>query len=265
MKNVFEFAEACLYSPSIDEKRQIIYQLRAVEKRDLLCFVTSDSPLPISQVTFPDELEMLTPHQMPKRSFATKEGIIAFFHAIAHIEFMAIYLAWDIIYRFRGLPKQFYLDWLKVAEDETIHFTMLRDHLNKLNSDYGQLPVHAGLWKVAEDSSHDLLTRLVLVPCHMEARGLDVTPGMINKFTEKKDSEGVAILSKILQDEIEHVKTGVYWLDYLCRQQSIQREDAYKEVISKHFTAGFRGPINRALRAKAGFKEAEINWLENGR
>ena len=199
---------------------------------------------------------------MPRRRLDTKEGKAAFFHALAHIEFMAIYLAWDIIYRFRNLPEQFYRDWLRIADEEVLHFEMLRKHLLALGRDYGDLPVHKGLWTHAEDTAGDILARLAVVPRCMEARGLDVTPQMIEKLKTLDDQKGVAILTRIYEDEIGHVERGSYWFNFFARQRNLDPEQVYKEKILACYQGKPKGPFNREVRIIAGFSHNEIDWLE---
>jgi len=199
---------------------------------------------------------------MPRRRLETDAGKAAFFHALAHIEFVAIYLAWDIIYRFRGLPDNFYGDWLRIADEEAQHFALIRDHLLSLGLDYGDLPAHRGLWSHAEDTADDILARLAVVPRCMEARGVDVTPGMINKLQALGDEAGVKILTRIYQDEIGHVERGSYWFKHLATAQGFDSEQKYKELILGYYKGKPKGPFNREVRIIAGFSNNELDWLE---
>jgi uncharacterized ferritin-like protein (DUF455 family) len=199
---------------------------------------------------------------MPRRKFTTRKGLCAFFHAIAHIEFIAIYLAWDILYRFRGMPDQFYQDWLSVAYEESLHFDMIRQHLRSMGIDYGDLPAHQGLWDIAEETADDLLARLALVPRYLEARGLDVTPAMIEKFTQLGDQQSVAILTRILNDEVRHVQLGSDWFNSVCQQRKLDPEQTYRELVTSRLKGKPKGPLNKELRKQAGFSEAELTWLE---
>jgi len=186
-----------------------------------------------------------------------------FFHAIAHVEFVAIYLAWDILYRFRGMPEQFYQDWLRVADEEAQHFALIRTHLLAMQVDYGDLPAHSGLWDHAKDTADDLPGRLAMVPRCMEARGLDVTPALIEKFRILGDAASVAILTRILTDEVGHVELGSYWFKFVCQQRGFEAEAKYRELIDQYYVGGKpKGPFNRELRKVAGFSDAEIDWLE---
>ncbi len=262
MNNIFEIAAFCLQQDGIDEKLRMTQQARTLLDAGELSFAASETPLPISCACFPKRPQLRDPRVMPKRKFSTEAGKAAFFHALAHIEFMAIYLAWDIIYRFRGLPEAFYRDWLRVADEEALHFSMIRRHLQQFNLDYGDLPAHSGLWDVAEDTADDPIARLALVPRYMEARGLDVTPPMIAKFKALNDRQSVELLQRILADEIGHVQRGSYWFDVLCKQRGLAPEVHYQFLLNSRLKGQPRGQLNRALRKQAGFSDAELDWLE---
>ncbi len=263
MKIIFEIAEACLHTPDIDEKLALTHHARVLLAQNRLSFKCQQPIQPISKVQFPAKPVLLAPRLMLKRKLTTTEGVIAFFHAIAHVEFMAIYLAWDLLYRFRGLPEQFYQDWLCVADEEAQHFELIRQHLRSLNIEYGDLPAHGGLWDHAVETADDLLARLALVPRCMEARGLDVTPAIITKFTALGDDAGVAILNRILTDEVGHVERGSYWFNTLCNQQGLEPGSQYIALITQYYRGGKpKGPFNREMRKTAGFSDAELAWLE---
>lgn len=264
MKNVFEFAEAFFQAAQVDEKLALTHQAWEAFTNGQLSFSSAQPVLPIGQVAFPARPELLAPRRMPRRKLTTPDGVKAFFHAIAHVEFVAIYLAWDILYRFRGLPEQFYQDWLRVADEEAQHFALIRTHLRGMQVDYGDLPAHSGLWDHAKDTANDLPGRLAMVPRCMEARGLDVTPGLIGKFKALGDDASVAILERILADEVGHVQLGSYWFNYVCRQNGCEPEAKYRDLIDLYYVGGKpKGPFNRELRKVAGFSDAEIDWLES--
>jgi len=263
MKNLFECAETFFGQVNIDEKLTLTHQAwQACITGELT--LTSDRPvLPIERVTFPEKPKLLAPRQMPRRKLTSPDGVAAFFHAIAHVEFVAIYLAWDILYRFRGMPEQFYQDWLRVADEEAQHFALIRTHLLTMQVDYGDLPAHSGLWDHAKDTADDLPGRLAMVPRCMEARGLDVTPALIEKFKALGDAASVAILTRILTDEVGHVELGSYWFKFVCRQRGFEAEAKYRALIDQYYVGGKpKGPFNRELRKIAGFSDAEIDWLE---
>jgi uncharacterized ferritin-like protein (DUF455 family) len=264
MKNIFEFAEACLHSATIDEKLALTHQALRLLKNGELSLLSELPVLPIAQVRFPDKPILLAPRNMPKRKLGTAEGVAAFFHAIAHVEFVAIYLAWDMLYRFRGLPDQFYQDWLKVADEEAQHFELIRTHLLARQVNYGDFPAHSGLWDHAKDTADNLLARLAMVPRCMEARGLDVTPAIIAKFRQMGDDSSVALLNRILTDEVGHVERGSYWFKFVCEQQGFEPEAEYRQLIRQYYQGGKpKGPFNREMRIIAGFSNSELDWLEN--
>ncbi len=263
MESIFSIAEQCLLRTNISEKLIMTHQASFLLKNQQLSFRSNSDVLSINRTSFPEQPELLPPRDMPRRRLNSKNGKTAFFHALAHIEFIAIYLAWDIIYRFRGLPDRFYQDWLRIADEEAQHFTMLREHLLTTGINYGDLPAHRGLWEHAEDTADDLLARLAIVPRCMEARGLDVTPAMIEKFKAAGDQQSVAILSRILEDEVGHVAVGSYWFKFLCEQQGLNPEKKYQELIVKYYKGKPKGPFNREMRIIAGFSNDEIDWLES--
>ena len=265
MKNVFKFAENCLHNSTIEELLMRTHEAWQYLQSGKLSFVSESNSSPITQVKFPNKPNLLAPKDMPKRKFGSPEGIAAFFHAIAHVEFVAIYLAWDILYRFRGLPDKFYQDWLCIADEEAQQFELIRVHLKSFGLNYGDLPAHNGLWDHATDTADNLLARLAMVPRCMEARGLDVTPAIINKFKHHGDDASVTLLTRILNDEVGHVERGSYWFKYVCSQQNLEPEAKYRELIDKYYLGGKpKGPFNREMRIIAGFSDAELDWLENG-
>ena len=257
-------AERCLHHNDITEKLALTHHAWGLYQANELDFRQNTAVSDIALVCFPEKPELLPARLMPKRKMGTSEGIAAFFHAIAHVEFMAIYLAWDIVYRFRGLPNQFYVDWLQVADEEATHFTMITEHLRKnWNMEYGDLPAHGGLWDHAKDTAHDVLARLALIPRCMEARGLDVTPAIIEKFKQLNDADSVALLNRILTDEVGHVERGSYWFNRFCNEQGLNAEQKYRDSLGQYYIGGKpKGPFNREMRIMAGFTTAELDWLD---
>jgi len=263
MNNLFDFAEACLYSADIEEKLQLTAQAWQLYQQGELDFQSLGTPKAITQVKFPEKPELLAPRFMSRRKLGSPEGVQAFYHALAHIEFVAIYLAWDILYRFRGLPEEFYQNWLQVAQEEAIHFALIRQHLRTLGIDYGDLPAHQGLWEHAQETAHDILARLALIPRCMEARGLDVTPAMIEKIDKIKDVEGVKLLTRILKDEQQHVAFGSFWFKQQCQLQGLESEETFKQLLMEYLkNSKPKGPFNTTLRLQAGFTQSEMDWLE---
>jgi uncharacterized ferritin-like protein (DUF455 family) len=264
MNNLFVIAERCLYSNNIEEKLTLTHHAKQLFDCGKLDFCSDSPVLSMTDVRFPDKPIWLPARAMPKRKLTTPDGVAAFFHAIAHVEFVAIYLAWDIIYRFHGLPDAFYKDWLQVADEEAQHFALIRTHLHTIaNMDYGDLPAHGGLWDHAQDTAQDVLARLALIPRCMEARGLDVTPALIEKFKQLGDAASVTLLTRILTDEVGHVERGSYWFKTFCQQQDFEPEAKYRELIGQYYAGGKpKGPFNREMRIIAGFSTAELDWLD---
>jgi uncharacterized ferritin-like protein (DUF455 family) len=181
---------------------------------------------------------------------------------VAHIEFNAINLAWDAVARFAGLPEQYYLDWASVAADEARHFLMLQQRLVELGHAYGDFPAHNGLWEMALLTADDHVARMALVPRVLEARGLDVTPPMIDKLRHHGDHATVACLEVILAEEVGHVAIGTRWFHWACLQRGIEPEATFRLLVSQHAAAAVRGPFNVAARHRAGFSAGEMAWLE---
>jgi len=210
----------------------------------------------------PEKPELVAPHDLPRRRNTKQSGNASLLHAITHIEFNAINLAWDAIARFPNLPKQFYDDWARVAYEESQHFVLLRDHLLTLSYDYGDFPAHSGMWDMAKKTHHDPLTRMALVPRVLEARGLDVTPKMMNKLRGSGELRAVEILEIILAEEIGHVKVGTRWFNYLCEQRQVDPLATFKDLLDNYFDGKLRGPFNTEARKLADFTDAEMALLE---
>ena len=202
--------------------------------------------------------------QVPGRSPFTLEGRAALIHAICHIEFNAINLALDAVWRFAGMPETYYLDWLQVAAEEALHFTLLHGHLQTLGHHYGDFDAHDGLWQMAEATAGDIVARMALVPRTLEARGLDATPPIQAKLRQAGDLAAVAILDIILRDEIGHVAIGNRWFGWLCAREGLDGEALYPQLVARYAAPRLRGPFNLAARRAAGFSEAELAWLDEG-
>jgi uncharacterized ferritin-like protein (DUF455 family) len=181
---------------------------------------------------------------------------------VAHIEFNAINLALDAVWRFAGMPPAFYLDWLRVAAEEALHFTLVRDHLRTLGADYGHFDAHDGLWLMARRTAHDVVARMALVPRTLEARGLDATPPLQAKLARAGDLRAVEILEVILRDEVGHVAIGNRWYRWLCERDGLDAEALYPQLAARHEAPRLRPPFNREARRAAGFSESELDRLE---
>lgn len=225
--------------------------------------VVSEAELDVpSQPDRPDKPELVAPRDLPRRRNSAETGVATLIHAITHIEFNAINLAWDAVARFPGLPRGFYDDWARVAFEESQHFTLLREHLQSLGYDYGSFPAHSGMWEMAEKTHHDPLIRMALVPRVLEARGLDVTPKMMEKLRKSGDLRAVEILELILREEIGHVTVGTRWFNYLCDQRGVDSLTTFKDLLENYFDGELRGPFHTEARKQAGFTDAEMALLE---
>ncbi|OZI51209.1 ferritin-like domain-containing protein [Bordetella genomosp. 4] len=210
----------------------------------------------------PDVPELVPPQQVKQRSVQSPEGRAVLLHALAHIEFNAVNLALDAVWRYPGMPEDFYRDWLRVAREEAYHFDLLNTHLGTLGHVYGDFPAHNGLWEMAEKTRDGLLARLALVPRTLEARGLDASPLIRDKLISAGDKDGGAILDIILRDEIGHVAIGNHWFRYLCDQQGLDPVACYAELAQRYSAPKLRGPFNLEARRLAGFDEAELAALQ---
>lgn len=207
---------------------------------------------------------LLVPAKLvPQRSPFTAEGRAALLHAIAHIEFNAINLALDAVWRFPGMPDAYYRDWLQVASEEALHFCLLREHLRSLHHDYGDFEAHDGLWAMTEKTAHDIVARMALVPRTLEARGLDATPPLQAKLARAGDTRAVEILEVILRDEIGHVAIGNRWYAWLCAREGLAPEQHYRILIERHAAPRLKPPFNLPARLAAGFSEAELDQLQD--
>lgn len=213
----------------------------------------------------PARPELRSHLDVPKRSPFTTDGLAALLHAVTHIEFNAINLALDAIWRFGGMPRQYYLDWLTVAAEEAHHFSLLQAHLQSMGYDYGDFAAHTGLWDMTEKTKSDVLARMALVPRTLEARGLDATPPMqakLRKVGTPAAMKAVEILDVILHDEIGHVAIGNNWYRYMCDQRGLDPVAHYAVLAKQYNAPRIKGPLNLGARLKAGFEEAELVLLQ---
>ncbi len=212
---------------------------------------------------FPNKPDLVSPKDVARRNMRTTEGRAVMIHALAHIEFNAINLALDAIWRFSDMPKEYYGDWLKVAAEEAYHFTLLNNHLIKLGFMYGDFPAHNSLWEMATRTTDDILARIALVPRTMEARGLDASPALRSKVAQAGDMEAAEILDIILRDEIGHVAIGNHWFNWLCEARDLEPIATYAALAKQYEAPTPRKPFNHEARLAAGFTEQELAWLEN--
>jgi len=240
------------------------------EKKDAcLSLVTPDTALDVSRPLRAEKalpgrpcVELVPPTGLRMRSVHTLEGRAVLIHALAHIEFNAINLALDVVWRFRDLPEAFYRQWMGVAIEESLHFQLLEAHLRTLGYRYGDFPAHDGLWEMAERTQDDVLARLALVPRTLEARGLDASPAVRHKLASGGDPKGASIIDVILRDEIGHVAIGNYWYRWLCQQRGLDPLDTYGLLATQYRAPKLKGPFNIQARLAAGFEPEEIVWLQ---
>jgi uncharacterized ferritin-like protein (DUF455 family) len=219
--------------------------------------LTALSPIPGQPV----KPELVSPLAVKRRAMNTVEGRAVLIHALAHIEFNAINLALDAIWRFAGMPPAYYVDWLQVAKEEALHFSLLADHLQKQGYAYGDFPAHNSLWEMAAKTEGDVLARIALVPRTMEARGLDASPPVRAKLAQAGDMAAAEILDIILRDEIGHVAIGNNWYAWLCEQRSLEPIATYAQLANQYAAPMMRGPFNLEARRAAGFSEPELAAL----
>ena len=209
----------------------------------------------------PERPALVPPRDVPMRSAATPAGRAALLHAVAHIEFNAINLALDAVWRFAGLPEAFYRDWAQVAAEEAQHFALLRAHLNSLGHDYGDFAAHDGLWQMAWATRADFVARMALVPRTLEARGLDATPPMQRKFAQAGDHRAAEILGVILRDEVGHVAIGNQWYRFACARAGLDAETHYAVLALQYRAPRLHPPFNWEARRQAGFSTGELHAL----
>lgn len=209
----------------------------------------------------PQKPSLVPPLQVPRRKMDTVEGRASLMHSLAHIEFNAINLALDAIWRFSGMPAQYYEDWLKVAKEEAYHFSLVENYMQSYGYHYGDFEAHNSLWEMVERTADSILARMALVPRTMEARGLDAVPMIRERFKQIKENGAVQILDIILRDEIGHVAIGNHWFNYLCKQSNLSPIVTYQELATTYRAPKLKGPFNIEARRLAGFSDEEIELL----
>lgn len=262
MPDLFKQVEAALLETEVASKCEMAARLHAQWQAGGLELEPRSVILPIDDPGRPQKPLLVDPRKLERRSVATPTGRVRLLHAFAHIEFNAINIALDAVYRFREMPVQYIADWLQVASEEATHFQLLQQALRHRGSDYGACKAHRGLWDMVCKTRHDPLHRMALVPRVMEARGLDVTPAMMEKFDQVDDLAAVAILQQIYRDEIGHVRIGNYWYRELCRQRMVEAESTFRDLLDRYMGGKLRGPFNWPARVEAGFDERELANLE---
>jgi uncharacterized ferritin-like protein (DUF455 family) len=255
-------ALCALQSTNLQEKVALAQQLHAGAAT--LNIANGALPEPANIPGRPDEPVLMAHLNVPKRSPYTPEGLAALVHAVCHIEFNAINLALDAVWRFGGMPRQYYLDWVRVAAEEAHHFSLLWAQLQSMGCDYGHYPAHTGLWDMTEKTKHHLIARMALVPRTLEARGLDATPPMQAKLRKVGSADAlkvVDILDIILRDEVGHVAIGNHWYRWLCARDGVEPVAHFKQLMQQYDAPQLRPPFNEVARRAAGFSDAEMREL----
>lgn len=246
-----------------------LLETNAVKKAELTLALSLDVPLDTEAYIAdpgpipgrPDKPELVAHTAVKSKPLNSLEGRAGLIHAVAHIELNAIDLALDVVWRFSGMPAQFYTDWVQIAQEEAKHFLLLQRHLLSMGFDYGSFPAHNSLWDMAERTRGDVLARIGLVPRTLEARGLDASPAVKNKLISAGDLAAGRILDIILEDEIGHVAAGNRWYRYVCEQRGLDPIGTYRQLIQQYDAPKLKSPYNLTARRLAGFSEQELKDL----
>ncbi|OJW41013.1 MAG: hypothetical protein BGO60_04730 [Thiobacillus sp. 65-1059] len=253
----------CLNTREPAAKLACVHALQADWQAGLIDCAGEVPRIPIDQPGHPEKPLQVPPQKVPRRRADTLPGRAALVHALAHIEFNAINLALDAAQRFAGMPAAYYADWLRVADEEALHFALLNAHLATLGYAYGDFPAHNGLWDMALKTAHDPLVRMALVPRVLEARGLDAAPLIVDKLRAVNDMRMIEILAVIERDEIGHVAIGSHWFGWLCAARGLRPETTFRQLLVDYDAPPLKPPFNLAARRKAGFCESELAWLSS--
>ena len=261
-RSLFAALRHCLDAADpVDKIRRVNDLSVALDGFDPLTTVPTAMPDPIRAPGHPGKPALVHPRELPQRGLGSPEGRAALLHAVTHIEFNAINLALDAAYRFRDMPADFSRDWISVAVDEARHFSLLAQRLQELGFSYGSFAAHNGLWEMAERTADSCTARMALVPRVLEARGLDVTPGMIARLRQLGDQRSADILEIILAEEVRHVAIGSHWFAWCCQRDGLLPEPTFIELIRGVAKNSIRGPFNFPARRAAGFADSEMRLL----
>ena len=264
MNDVQAFSDALREALAAAEpalKQRLVGDLAAQLSKAQFDFQPPPHVVPVDLPGRPPRPVLVAPRELAQRGLGTAAGRAALVHAVAHIEFNAINLALDAAHRFTGMPAAYYHDWVSVAVDEARHFALLNERLAQLGYAYGDFDAHNGLWEMCLKTSADVLLRMALVPRVLEARGLDVTPGMIARLRGHGDLETVAVLELILREEVRHVEIGSRWFQWLCAERGLDADQHFLELIQIHSSNRIKPPFNLEARLRAGFSAVEMAGL----
>ena len=257
-----ERALACLLEPDPGAKVAAVAALAAAHQAGDYRIDTAGALTPSATIPGrPARPALVAPRLVGRRSMVTVEGRAMLVHALAHIEFNALNLALDALWRFPAMPERYYTDWLRVAAEEAGHFAMLCAHLQVLGNDYGDFPAHDSLWEMVDKTRGDVLARMALVPRTLEARGLDAIPPLRAKLAQAGDMAAAHILDIILRDEVGHVEIGNRWYGHLCRERGLEPLATYAALAVDYAAPTLRGPFNLEARRRAGFTDVELDAL----
>lgn len=260
--NIYAFTHALLQETDADTKVSGAKRLHENILDDRIVF---DHDYPVYDEVIgalPTKVKLVSPREVERRRLYSPDGKAAMLHAICHIEYNAINIALEAVYRFRDMPVAYYHDWITVAAEEAYHYRLLRTHLNAYGYEYGDFTAHNSLWEMTEKTKQDVLHRMALVPRLLEARGLDVTPEIAKKLLRANDTIAYEILSIIFHDEINHVRVGNRWYAFVCEQRSLCPIETFSQLLAHYAPTYIRGPISHQARLRAGFKNSELKLIE---
>jgi uncharacterized ferritin-like protein (DUF455 family) len=261
MKNLYQEARHCFLLADPDEKLAYTREVVAAWEAGLLEWEEGEEP---DLLDAPGRLErppLVPPSKVPRRGFNSELRRASLIHALTHIELTAVNLAWDSIYRYRGMPKAYYRDWIEAAADETKHFFGLRGRLRAMGFDYGDFAAHDGLWQNALNTAGDLMDRMGIVHRVLEARALDVVPATLGRFQDIGDPETAAVLVEVANDEVAHVGAGTRWFHYRCKELGVDPDSTFFRLVIQYLGRYPKGPFNTEARRSAGFSENELALL----
>lgn len=262
MESLFQQAKDCFLTADPEEKVEKTFDLTSAWQSGNLSW---DQDEPIEIFDEPGRLskpEIVMPKDLGKRKAGSAKGRATLIHALAHIELTAVNLAWDAIFRYRDMPKEFYNDWAQCAKEEATHFSMLKSRLQEMGYDYGSFPAHNELWKMAIETKNDLVDRMAVVHRVFEARALDVVPGTIKRFDNIGDQFMVKTLNIICDEEIGHVSSAAHWFRYSCKKEKKDPDLEFSRLLKQYMRSPPKGPFDHVVRLQAGFSQNELDFLE---
>jgi len=263
MRNIYEQAKTCFLLADPDEKLAVTLDLVGDWNAKRLEWEEGEEPVLLNQPGRLNKPEIISPRDLPRRRLGSVEGKGAMIHALAHIELTAVNLAWDSVYRYRGMPRDYYDDWVIAAGEEARHFFALREQLRELGFDYGDFPAHEELWQMAVSTADDLMHRMGVVHRVFEARALDVVPRTMKKFDNVGDKAMVDVLTMIANDEVGHVSAATRWFRYRCEQEGLEPDSTFFKLVKQYIHSPLKGPFNLEIRSRAGFSENELAQLQS--